>query len=106
MAALPTISTLGEGHDTYRRDLGALSVEELLRLSREAVGELRKRGVVRTGDARAGDYAEWLVMNVTGRHCALRRAVRRPPDDAAPDRGRQGRGTLAGARARLDRLRH
>lgn len=66
MATLPTMSALGEDHDTYRSDLGALSVEELLRLSRDAVSELRKRGVVRTGNAPAGDYAEWLVMNVTG----------------------------------------
>jgi hypothetical protein len=66
MAALPTISAVGEGDDTQGRDLGVLSVEELLRLSREAVGELRKRGVVRTGNAPVGDYAEWLVRQITG----------------------------------------
>lgn len=66
MAALPIISAMAEGHDTHIRNLGALSVEELLRFSREAVGELRKRGVVRTENAPAGDYAEWLVMNVMG----------------------------------------
>jgi hypothetical protein len=57
---------MGEDNDTYRRDLGALSVEELLRFSRDAVTELQTRGVVRTGNAPAGDYAEWLVMKVLG----------------------------------------
>ena len=66
MAALPIISAMAEDHDTHTPHLGALSVEELLRLSRDAVSELRKRGVVRTGNAPAGDYAEWLVMNVMG----------------------------------------
>jgi hypothetical protein len=47
-------------------ELDALSVEELMRLSRDALSELRKRGIVRTGNAPAGDYAEWLVVNVTG----------------------------------------
>ena len=47
-------------------DFGGFSVEELLRLSRGAIGELRRRGVVRTGNAPAGDYAEWLVAKVMG----------------------------------------
>jgi hypothetical protein len=46
-------------------ELGALSVEELLRLSRAAVTELRERGIVRTANSPAGDYAEWLVMATT-----------------------------------------
>jgi hypothetical protein len=49
-----------------RVDLDALSVEELLRLSRASVTELRKRGIVRTANSPAGDYAEWLVKEATG----------------------------------------
>ena len=55
-----------DGRDAPRRDLDRLSVEELLRLSRDAVTELRNRGVVRTANAPAGDYAEWLVAKATG----------------------------------------
>ncbi len=47
-------------------NLSALSVEDLLRLSREAVTELRTRGIVRTSNSPVGDYAEWLVAQAVG----------------------------------------
>jgi hypothetical protein len=42
-------------------DFAGLSVQQLLRLSRDAVTELRRRGIVRTANLAVGDYAEWLV---------------------------------------------
>ena len=47
-------------------NINELSVEELLRLSREPLLELRRRGIVRTLNAPAGDYAEWLVAKTVG----------------------------------------
>lgn len=47
-------------------DLGRLSVAELLELSRKILTELRERKILRTGNAPAGDYAEWLVQRATG----------------------------------------
>ena len=47
-------------------DLREFSVIELLRLSRAAVTELRARGIVRTANSPAGDYAEWLVARAVG----------------------------------------
>lgn len=47
-------------------NLQALSVPELLRLHAAAVGELRSRGVVRTGNNPIGDYTEWLVARALG----------------------------------------
>ncbi len=46
--------------------LEALTVARLLGHSREVLHELRRRGVVRTGNAPAGDVAEWLVQRATG----------------------------------------
>jgi hypothetical protein len=43
-------------------DLTDLSVSELLKLSRATLGELRQRGVIRSDNAPAGDYAEYLVV--------------------------------------------
>ena len=39
---------------------------ELLALSRGILAELRHRGVIRSGNAPAGDYAELLVQQATG----------------------------------------
>lgn len=47
-------------------DLTRLTVGELLALSRSILAELRRRGVIRTGNAPAGDYAELLVQRSTG----------------------------------------
>jgi hypothetical protein len=47
-------------------DLTRRSVEELLRMSREPLLELKARGIVRTLNAPAGDYAEWLVAQTVG----------------------------------------
>ncbi len=47
-------------------NLSELSVGELLALSRRILRELRARGVIRTGNAPAGDYAELLVQRATG----------------------------------------
>jgi len=47
-------------------DLDSLSVGELLALSRRVLAELRRRGVIRSGNAPAGDYAELLVQRATG----------------------------------------
>jgi hypothetical protein len=41
-------------------------IAELLSLSRRSLQELRRRGVVRTGNAPVGDYAELLVQRATG----------------------------------------
>lgn len=42
-----------------------LSAGELLALSRGILAELRERGVIRSGNAPAGDYAELLVQRAT-----------------------------------------
>jgi len=42
-----------------------LTIGELLALSRRILAELRRRGVIRTGNAPAGDYAELLVQRAT-----------------------------------------
>jgi hypothetical protein len=47
-------------------DMTRHSVEELLRMSREPLLELKARGIVRTLNAPAGDYAEWLVARTVG----------------------------------------
>ena len=47
-------------------DLTALEVADLLRLSAAATVELRRRGVLRTGNAPLGDYAEWLALRAFG----------------------------------------
>ena len=44
------------------KDLSAMSERELLRASSEPIAELRRRGVVKTGNS-IGDYTEWLVCN-------------------------------------------
>jgi hypothetical protein len=49
-----------------RIDLERLTVGELLALSRQSLQELKRRGVVRTGNAPIGDYAELLVQRATG----------------------------------------
>ena len=46
-------------------DVSALGIGELLALSRAILAELRRRGVIRTGNAPAGDYAELLVQRAT-----------------------------------------
>lgn len=46
-------------------DLAALSVPQLLRLSRAILRQLRTRGIVRSSNAPAGDYAELLVQRAT-----------------------------------------
>lgn len=46
--------------------LADLTTSELLALSRGILAELRHRGVIRSGDAPAGDYAELLVQQATG----------------------------------------
>jgi hypothetical protein len=45
--------------------LTSLSVGELLALSRGVLAELRDRGIIRSGNAPAGDYAELLVQRAT-----------------------------------------
>ncbi len=47
-------------------DLAEMTIGELLSLSRAILAELRRRGVIRTGNAPAGDYAELLVQRATG----------------------------------------
>jgi hypothetical protein len=46
--------------------LAELTTGELLALSRGILAELRRRGVIRSGNAPAGDYAELLVQRATG----------------------------------------
>jgi hypothetical protein len=47
-------------------NLEDMTITELLGLSRASLRELKRRGVVRTGNAPAGDYAELLVQRATG----------------------------------------
>jgi hypothetical protein len=47
-------------------DLATLSTGQLLALSRMILAELRRREVIRSGNAPAGDYAELLVKVATG----------------------------------------
>jgi hypothetical protein len=42
-----------------------MSIGQLLSLSRAILAELRRRGVIRTGNAPAGDYAALLVQRAT-----------------------------------------
>lgn len=47
-------------------DLSSRSVASLLAGYAAALAELKRRGVVRTDNAPAGDYAEWLVAKALG----------------------------------------
>jgi hypothetical protein len=47
-------------------DVSGLSVAEVLKLHGETLAELRRRGVIRTANAPAGDLAELLVARATG----------------------------------------
>ena len=47
--------------ETQPVDLSDMADRQLLALSAACVAELRERGVVRTGNAPLGDYAEWLA---------------------------------------------
>jgi hypothetical protein len=47
-------------------DLDGLTVAELLRLQGDTLAELRRRNVIRTANAPAGDLAELLVARATG----------------------------------------
>jgi hypothetical protein len=51
--------------DRARIDLGDLGIGELLALSRRILAEPRRRGVIRSGNAPAGDYAQLLVQRAT-----------------------------------------
>lgn len=51
--------------DRARINLGDLGIGELLALSRRILAELRRRCVIRSGNAPAGDYAELLVQRAT-----------------------------------------
>jgi hypothetical protein len=54
------------GKNGQGSQLADLSTGELLALSRGILAELRHRGVIRSGNAPAGDYAELLVQRATG----------------------------------------
>lgn len=54
-----------DARDRPAAELADRSVSELLRLNRAILRELRARGVVRSGNAPAGDYAELLVQQAT-----------------------------------------
>lgn len=71
-----TIQAKGQGAETRSypvsardgsidHELAAKSVGDLLGLSRTILRELRGRGVIRSGNAPAGDYAEVLVQRAT-----------------------------------------
>ena len=47
-------------------DLSQISIAGLGRLYRRILAEMKNRGVIRTGNAPIGDYAEWLVAEATG----------------------------------------
>ena len=46
-------------------DLREMSIGALLGLSRGVLAELHRREVIRTTNAPAGDYAEWLAQRAT-----------------------------------------
>ena len=47
-------------------DLPSMEASELFALYRSTLSELRRRGIVRTENAPAGDYAEYLVVKALG----------------------------------------
>lgn len=51
---------------TAERDVAEQTVPELLGGYARTLAELRRRGVVRSANAPAGDYAEWLVAKALG----------------------------------------
>lgn len=53
-------------------DLSALSIAELLAAHCSVIGELQRRGVLRSGNNPTGDYAEWLVSAKLGLELAGR----------------------------------
>jgi hypothetical protein len=53
--------------DRARIDLGDLGIGELLALSRRILAELRRRGVIRSGNAPAGDDVSSLMTQHRGR---------------------------------------
>lgn len=60
----PAQGRTGVRSPTYRdpvTNLDGSTVPELLAMYASILNELRRRGVVRSGNAPAGDYAEWLV---------------------------------------------
>ena len=56
---------VGARDDAARAQLRGKSIGDLLALSRAILAELRERGVIRSGNAPAGDYAELLVQRAT-----------------------------------------
>lgn len=52
--------------ERLRADRDEQTVQELLSGYASALAELRRRGVVRSANAPAGDYAEWLVAKALG----------------------------------------
>lgn len=56
---------VGSRDDAVRAELAAKSLGSLLALSRAILSELKHRGVIRSGNAPAGDYAELLVQRAT-----------------------------------------
>lgn len=60
-----TVGAGGDRGSLVGPNLGDLSIAELLALSRASLRELKMRGVVRSGNAPAGDYAELLVQRAT-----------------------------------------
>ncbi len=59
-------------------NLEVLATAELLALSRASLRELKRRGVVRSGNAPAGDYAELLVQRATNGEMANEAACEEP----------------------------
>lgn len=47
-------------------NLETMTTLELLQLQSQSIDELRRREVVRTGNAPLGDYTEWLIANTLG----------------------------------------
>ena len=61
LALVAEVERLRADRDDHHR-----TVQELLRGYARALAELRRRGVVRSANAPAGDYAEWLVAKALG----------------------------------------
>lgn len=76
-------------NDKLHSGPGGAAVGDLLGRSREILAELRALGVIRTDNAPAGDYAEWLVKEATGGELEANSAkshdVLAPATEAYPD---------------------
>jgi hypothetical protein len=66
VASLPPVVDAQTSKPGPETSVSDMSIAELLFASRETLRELRRRGVIRTMNAPAGDLAEWLIARHLG----------------------------------------